>query len=780
MPGMRLDFLKNPAQRVATGKSLPLKQVEAIVLYGKPAQRAKVVQKLLPAVYGLSLNKTTHHILLTLLDHCDNMDRVKMLYHVRRKLLDLAQSPVGNSVLQRMLEKMPVRQKKDIAEAFVLNVDEDEFKRLCEHPFGNHVAQKLMEVPECVEVVLPHFLPHLKSLSFHLYGMRVVSKYVESVADGCSRTVEALFPSYAEADPEGDEAAIAASDTLDKAVQSLFRFSEESLVLTALLRHIRTPVEVKDAMAAHLSEYAADYLLPPTPVQEGAAKKGGDDEEDYGLPDFGLLGSSAKLAGATNTPTNVHVYCAILEHGDDVQRADVWAALSTNADILHAITHTKGAVLVGVAAVRFVEAARKTLLDALLVSATATSPSNGNDTGSSTASAAHTASSSKPPRKASKRTTTTKSDEAAFSSHGDTAKSSIVDVATDPVRSVLLRTFVEVARDTVTEKHTQLLVDQAVTLAQNSVSSPVLQKLVETDLTGGFASALLAVLLKSVEFTNLVTHPAASFLLQSILQFSPEGVRAPLVEALSNYYAGHLHEALSHAQGSRVMQKLLAYAPDVTVIQTVHQLISDAAKEEEEVVVQAKCTNGSNTDAVEAAAAGHTAKTTEATKVSRKEQRVMNRSKHYEVLSHALLSYALHTHACYVIRALLREVRTRQLDRERKLLMNELKPHVFELAVSPWAGRVVLDAMMTVGSAQLADAMKNVAFLRAEEWLSDVSEKKRHSNSVDPTLRNILKRQREEIDKGVESKSTVTQSSGAEGKGAPAHKKKRLFRSVKK
>ncbi|KAG5470578.1 hypothetical protein LSCM1_01822 [Leishmania martiniquensis] len=771
MPRVRLDFLKNTAQRVATGKSLPLRQVEAIVLYGKPAQRAKAVQKLLPAAYGLSLNKTTHHILLTLLDQCDNMDRVNMLYHVRKKLLDLAQSPVGNLVLQRMLEKVPMRQKRDIAEAFVLNVDEDEFRRLCEHPFGNHVAQKLMEVPECVEMVLPHFLPHLAKLSLHPYGMRVVAKYVESVADGCSRTVEALFPFSAEASPQGDEAAVTASDALDKAVLSIFRGAGESFVLTALLRHIRTPIEVKDAITAHVSEYAADYLLPTTAPQKCDA-----DDEECGLPDFGTRSISAKGAAASGTPANVHLYCAVLEHGDDVQRAEVWASLSADPNILHTITHTKGAVLVGVAVARFVESARKGLFDALLWPADTTAKANGDQVGSDSASAADTAASSKV-KKGSKKTKGMHNNGAESLSNKGAAKSSIVDVATDPVRSVLLRAFVEIARDTMTEEDTKLLVGQAVTLAQNSVSSPVLQKLVETDLTGGLSRSILAVLLASAEFNTLITHPSASFLLQSILQFSPEEVRAPLVEALSSYYAEHLHEALAYPQGSRVMQKLLAYAPDATVIKTVDQLISEATKEEEMIEAQRlKARDTDEHEEEEADAAGKT----EAKRLSRKEQRELNRAKHYNVLSHALVSYALHTHACYVVRALLREVRTRQLDRERKLLMNELKPHVFELAVSPWAGRVVLDTMMTVGSAQLADAMKNVAFMRAEEWLSDVSEeKKRRGNGVDPTLRNIVKRQREEIDKGIESKKDAEGSVNAEEKGAPAQKKK-LFRSIKK
>jgi hypothetical protein len=774
MPGMKLDFLKNPSQRVAMGKSLPLKQVEAIVLYGKPAQRAKVVQKLLPAVYGLSLNKTTHHILLTLLDHCDNMDRVKMLYNVRRKLQDLANSPVGNTVVQRMLEKVPLRQKKEIAEAFVLNVEEDEFKRLCEHPFGNHVAQKLMEVPECVEMVQDHFVPHLTTLSLHPYGMRVVTKYIDSVAEGCTKVIEALFPSYADADPKGDEEAVAASDRLDKAVLALFRSAEESMVLTALLRHARTPVEVKDAIYAHLSEFVSDYLDPAaqkgsaTGNKEGAAQN--KDREEFAMPDFGSGSGAVRSHAGPKELQNVHVYCAALEHGDDVQRADLWASLSANPGVLSAITHAKGAVQVGVAAVRYVDASRKALLQVLRQPASTTAvpvPSADSEIA---------AAPEKKPKQSPKKAKKDNKDVDVV------AQDSMVDIASDPVRSILLRAFVEVARELIPEKDTNALVAQAVTLCQNAVSSPVLQKLVETDLSGGFAGALLEVLLKHPKVEELVLHPSASFLVQSILQYAPEEVRAPLVEVLSTYYASHLHDALSFAQGSRVMQKLLAYAPDATVVDTVNQLISEATKEEEAEEAKRVEGNSGDEDEDHDEEAGEAA--AEEKKLNRKEQRAINRAKHYHVLSHALASYALHNHACYVVQALLREVRTRKLDRERKLLMNELKPHVFELAVSPWAGRVVLDAMIATGSTQLAEAMKNVAFLRAEEWLSDVSEeRKKRGSGVDPTLRNILKRQREEIEKGVETKQSTAakgDSSSTSGSEKPAHKKKRLFRSMKK
>ncbi|KPI90785.1 hypothetical protein ABL78_0018 [Leptomonas seymouri] len=755
MPGMKLDFLKNPSQRVATGKSLPLKQVEAIVLYGKPSQRAKVVQKLLPAVYGLSLNKTTHHILLTLLDHCDNMDRVKMLYNVRRKLQDLANSPVGNTVVQRMIERVPVRQKKEIAEAFVLNVDEDEFKRLCEHPFGNHVAQKLMEMPECVEVVHERFLPHLPTLSLHPYGMRVVAAYIDSVADGCTQVIDALFPTYVDADPAGDEEAVEASDRLDKSVLALFRSAEESMVLTALLRHARTPEEVKDAIHAHLSEFVVDYLDLSSKADRSNQKKAdAEQDEEFAMPDFGT-GSNVVKAGASSTDLeNVHIYCAALEHGDDVQRAALWEALSSNPEVLFTITHVKGAVQVGMAAVRFVEQARKKLLQVMYQSSPSSSAALAEDLSTN-----EKQKKQQSPKKGKK------------GSEG-VERDSIATVASDPVRSLLLRAFIEVASDIITDKDVKELTLQAVALSQNAVSSPVLQKLVETDRSGNSAGAMLAVLLKHPSIGELILHPSASFLLQSILQYAPEEVRAPLVEALDTYYVSHLHEALSFSQGSRVMQKLLAYAPDATVVNTVNQLISEASKEEEEEEAK-KAEGNSNKDKDEEKG--------EEKKLNRKEQRAINRAKHYHVLSHALVSYALHNHACYVVQALLREVRTRQLERERKLLMNELKPHVFELAVSPWAGRVVLDAMFAAGSTQLADAMRNVAFLRAEEWLSEVSEeRKKRGNGVDPTLRNILKRQREDIEKGVETKQPADEASNASPKTAPAHKRKKLFHSVKK
>lgn len=115
MPGVHLGFLKNTSQRLASNKSLPLKQVEAMLLYGKPQHKVQVAQKIINAAYGLALNKATHHILLTLIDTSDNLTRVQLLYAVRRKLTDLSNSPVGNVVVQSLLDKLPKKQRKEIA-----------------------------------------------------------------------------------------------------------------------------------------------------------------------------------------------------------------------------------------------------------------------------------------------------------------------------------------------------------------------------------------------------------------------------------------------------------------------------------------------------------------------------------------------------------------------------------------------------------------------------------------------------------------------------------------
>ncbi|RNF14960.1 putative pumilio/PUF RNA binding protein 7 [Trypanosoma conorhini] len=716
MPGMRLDFLKNPSQRAATGKSMPLKQVEAILLYGKPEQRAKVVQKILPNTYSLCLSKASHYLLLTLLTKCDGLVRVQMLYHVRRKIIDLSLSPVGNTIVQEMLEHLPVQQKREIAEMFVLNTEDDEFRRLCEHAFGNHVAQKIMEHPVSREVVEERFLPHIPSLAVHPYGQRVVVKYMESAEDGWRAVSQAVFATDGELDVE------------EAVVGALFRPAEDNMTVSALLKHPLVSTTVKDALCAHLCEFASEYLQ---------SRKETTAEDEFALPDFG--GAAPRNSGNAaerDYPRHYHAYVTVFEQGDLAQKRELWESLLAAPGLLERIVTHKTAVAIAVAAIKTLPESQERLW-AAATTATGAEAANGSGL-------------------------------------------DILDVARDPARTMLLRAMMEVHGALLTAEQRKRLAGAALELSQNPVSSPVLQKLLECfpeDVTS------MRLMLGSIraELPRLVTHNAASYLIQAMLQYGAAGaVREELVNALLDVFSD-MHAMLSFAQGSRVMQKLLAYASDEAVVTVVNALLREAEEErnKDEPHGDEGCVDGeqegkeADDDADADGDEDDAAKATEKAKPSRREQREINRKKHYEVTSRAIVSYALHSHACYVIQALLRECRGRQLEPQRKQLMSELKPFVFELAVSPWAGRIVLEAMLQSGSAKLGEVMKNVVFLKAEAWLSDVPEKgKRSGSGLDPTMRQALRRHREEPD-------AEKHAASAEG-NAKAPTRKKLYRTLKK
>ncbi|ESL09119.1 hypothetical protein TRSC58_03168 [Trypanosoma rangeli SC58] len=346
---------------------------------------------------------------------------------------------------------------------------------------------------------------------------------------------------------------------------------------------------------------------------------------------------------------------------------------------------------------------------------------------------------------------------------------------------MVLRAMIEIHGSSLTADQRKRLAGAALELSQNPVSSPVLQKLLECfpeDVT------IMRLMLENIrgKLRQLVTHNSASYLIQAMLQYGAAGtVREELVNALLDVFSD-IRAMLSFAQGTRVMQKLVAYASDEAVVTVVNALLREAEEERnrENAIDEAENVEeeqeGKDTDedadgdGDENAAA---AKAAEKARPSRREQREINRKKHYEVTSRAIVSYALHNHACYVIQALLRECRGRQLEPQRRQLMNELKPFVFELAVSPWAGRIVLETMLQSGSAKLGEVMKNVVFLKAEAWLSDVPERSKCTGSgLDPTMRQALRRHREEA--GDEK-----QGAGVEaGAKVPLHKK--LYRTLKK
>ena len=63
--GMKLRFLDNSVQRLASGKKPPIKPLEAGILYGTAAQRVKVVKKLVSSAGKLAQHKLTSHLVVT-------------------------------------------------------------------------------------------------------------------------------------------------------------------------------------------------------------------------------------------------------------------------------------------------------------------------------------------------------------------------------------------------------------------------------------------------------------------------------------------------------------------------------------------------------------------------------------------------------------------------------------------------------------------------------------------------------------------------------------------
>ncbi|EPY23666.1 pumilio/PUF RNA binding protein 7 [Strigomonas culicis] len=659
---------------------------------------------------------------MTLLDQCDNLQRVQMLYNVRRKLLDLCTSAVGNTIVQHMLEKLPARQKKEIAEMLVLNVEADEVKRLCEHPSGNHVVQKMMEIPVCAEAIKANFLPYAATIARNDYGMRVVAKYVQSVEGGWLDMLRLLFPTLTFDAENMDlfDAELSETDAavIDKEVRAILQGTSDPMVLKALLHHVLVPVAIKDAICCHLAEYAADYLLVPEAAEKaeegtGEQKKKAEakqaDEESFDVPDFGTAASpnARRKEAAGPRARHVHLFVAAFDSCDDAQRAILWESLQAQPELLFALVSEKALVSIAVAAAKNYATSRAALAEVLF----------------------HEAADPK-----------------------SKARLSVVAVAEHPVRTLLLRALLEVDAALLSKARQTELCEAALALSQSATASPVLQRLVATDADGHCAKRIYDNVKKHM--AELVNHTSASYLLQALLQAYNEEVRSALIKDLMKVFED-LHKLTSYAQGSRVFQKMLTYAPDAVISRVVKKLIAKAGEEESEV------------DEEEAEEAKKTEEAEQ--KLTPKERRELNKARHFDIASHAIVSYALHAQACYVITTLLQEVRTRHMEKERKLLMNELKPHVFSLATSPWAGRVVLDTMLQHGgSKELADAMRNVVFLKAEAWLSEVSAERKKVGGMDPTMRQMLKRQRDDIQEGrtpaPESQSEGEASAGSGGK----------------
>lgn len=745
MVGMNLKFLNNPSQRIATGKSMPLKQLEAIVAYGSAEQRAKVVAKVLPQCYTLSLHKSTHFILTTILKHCDNLVRAQFLYHVRRKINDMARSPCGNVIVQQLIEFLPNAQRREIAEAFVLNTEEGELELAAKHPFANHVIQKLMEYPASSDVLADHVLPMMRNLVVHPVGQRTVAKFIEHAATGAAQVVSTLFPSGGSADDE-----LSALDDILTGVP-------ESLVLSALLKHPNVDASIKDSIIAALIERAADL----TSLGSGSSDSKGDEgDASYAEPDFiGGGGKSSSAAAPVSSDSkesaqasgrHSFAFASAIEHGDDAQRKELYDSLKP---FFPQFAETKGQVNILLALFKFADSVipecRSAIVQAVLGASIETPQTQ-----------------STPAKKGAKKAPAKKS---AASSSATVSSTTAADAAVHPVKSVLLRTMLEMdASSLESSGAVAIWIQAAPSLASSSIGGPLLQKVAEYGSEASRASLYQAV---ESHVAELCEHPCGCYLIQSLLEHLTGDTKESLVAQVSDYIAENPVQRLATAQGSRVMQKLVAYGSDETVKEIIDAILDG---EEEDADEDAD----GDEEGEEAEEAGE--EEIAETKLSRKEQREANRKKHYKIRDSRVLSYAVHNHACFAIQSLLRESKTRQLNDHRKRLMNALKPHVFDLAVSPWAGRVVLDTMLTSGSSELQAAIKNVVFMKAESWLSDVPVHAKGQAGIDPTMRQALRRQRgDDGNAGDRKKARVEAAPEAPAQAAKKPNKK-LHRFLKK
>ena len=767
---MNLKFLDNPAQRLATGRSMPLKKLEAVIVYGSPVQRTKVVKKVLPQTYILSLDKATHYILLSILKHCDNLVKVEMLYHVRRKVLDLARSRTGNVFLQELIEKLPAVQKKEIAEAFVLNVDEAELADLCRHEFGNHVAQKLLEYPASAEVIEERLLESVASLATDQYGQRVVAKMVSCVAGGAEKVVRALFGASAVLPKSGDD-----DDLFGSKVEALLEASSESYVLCALLKSIDVAQNVKDAIVATLAAACDDLVLGQVKgkkttraMEQEDRFAGGEDDFDDAVPDFAKQPTAPAAAAAAGgkqpvdkkkkttaeeqgeedkppQPRHTFTLVAALENGDAAQREMLADALCPTH--LPLLFKTKGLVEVAVALYKYCTSQRQS--EILRAFFGAAFDAAGNTSGVAKKKG-------KTPKKPS-------GEEALVS-----ASPSGSSLASDPVTTLFLRAVVDLAWTSVPSSVLSELLQNTLQLARSPIASPVLQRLLAV-----CDAPTRTVIYNAVRpgLAELAEDACGVFLVQSLLDHLDDETRQPFASQLVDALVPDLQTKLATTQGSRLLQKALAFATDDSVKALVQKFVEESLDHE----------NDETEEPPEPPTVDEKGK-----KLTPRQIQAINKGRHYAIRRLTVQDFALHHRACYAVQAMLRECRARQLVEERRLLMNELKKSVYDLAMSPWAGRVVLDTMLTIASKELSEAIRNVVFLKVESWLSEAPASTNQRGSADPTMRKALRRNQDggqQQDGGDEArdKKKLRAEKPAGGEGAEKPKKQtKIFRSMKK
>ena len=181
MPGMKLGFVNNAVQRVASHKTVPAPQLEAVIAYGAPNKRAAAMKKVVLGSATLSQFKETHQLVLTVNDVGDKTVRCELIYAMRGKLKELARGRYGNVVLQRLIEKLPATQCKEIATDY-----KNDASDLARHQFANHVLQKLCTKEEAADIVMEAVSEEIGALAVHATAQHVIAALVRQ---GCAKVL---------------------------------------------------------------------------------------------------------------------------------------------------------------------------------------------------------------------------------------------------------------------------------------------------------------------------------------------------------------------------------------------------------------------------------------------------------------------------------------------------------------------------------------------------------------------------------------------------------------
>ena len=173
-------------------------------------------------------------------------------------------------------------------------------------------------------------------------------------------------------------------------------------------------------------------------------------------------------------------------------------------------------------------------------------------------------------------------------------------------------------------------------------------------------------------------------------------VSAPFLTALSQYVESHVDELATHASGAHALQSALEHSPEdvrASLATVVLSKITSLGNDPHGTYVIQKAFSVAAPEAVGQAC---------------------------EDIATNVIGWSLDAKASFTVASALRTSKGLGLP-QTKLLMDRLKPEVTLLATRPWVGRVVLDAMFHVGSAALKEAIREVIFLKCEQYLSEPS-----------------------------------------------------------